>query len=219
MNQSLQFTLDQVAKQLDLSEGVVNRLAQYFNMPKSYYQAVAGQPRLMLFYAYEVDALKEIQQLLVTGRTLAEIKNMRVVEEQASIASNEQSVFLTEAQIEDLPELMEYDQSDAMKEQLADLSFQQYRQNNSPQKAPFKQLAETLTSPRSIGDETSTRVEKPLNTRAVSVQSGSGVSSTQRENRDSTEAFSPAFRGSDWMSYDLRQRAQALHRELLAESR
>lgn len=222
MKQTLQFTLDQVARQMNLSEGVVSRLAQYFQLPAAYFRAPAGQPRLMLFLPDEVDQLRKAQQLLVSGMTLAEIKTLLDEERYAASVDKAGQVFEADEwdEDDDLEDLAEYDQSERMKEQLAHLTFQQYRLKNHAQKPPFKVLAQALASK----GEDKTPVNRSLPLEPDTAMETPGLETPETNHNTSEDgAFaggiaSPLSMGSAWMTPELQQRALALQRELLLKS-
>ncbi len=153
MHQALQLTLEQVARDLDLSESVVLRLAQYFDVPRKYYKAPSGQPRLMLFSPQEVDILRQTKASLLAGRSLPEIKQSLAhaliyldrpeVLEPLSPRSASAGHPAEETSEEELP-LIEYEQDHALKQYLAQETFRQYRHNNEAPEAPFQRLAQAL---------------------------------------------------------------------------
>jgi DNA-binding transcriptional MerR regulator len=195
MTQALQYTLEQAAKQMDLSEVAVKRLSQYFQIPQSYYQAPQGQPRIFLYGQAEVMLLQKIQESLLAGHSLNEIKQIIQPElttmRQVSLHSQ---VLPHTPHPED--DLAEYEDDKQLKAHLADLTFKQYRQNVGVSKPPFESLVKKIQhhDPISIG-------------RAFHSVTASKLSSS------STQTI-PI--GPSWMTSDLKQRAFSLQRELLS---
>ncbi len=198
MSQALQFTLDQAATQLDLSESVVKRLSQYYQIPKRYYTLPKGQPRILLYDSREIELLREIQKLLVAGNSLTEIKKL-ITQKQDSIEA-ELTDTSTNTEPDDSADdnLVEYDQNEALKEQLAQTTFKQYRQNNTPPKAPFMSLVKTLQ----------TKGVKPATTKSKKMP--------QYQPPQILQGLENAWQfHAPEMSFDLKQRVLALQQEMM----
>ncbi len=145
MTSQSQYTLDQVAAMLNLSEAVVRRLSQYFRMPINYYATPPGQPRLLLYRSDEVQVLSRVQQWLVEGKNLQEIK--RILQPHLYGHLLKQGQKNQDSRDERLLEgqsLVEYADNDELRQRMAEATFNQYRQNNLAQQAPLMQLAQAV---------------------------------------------------------------------------
>lgn len=209
MTQALQFTPEQVARQLDLSPSVVQRLSHYFEIPQSYYRAQPGQPRILLYRGAEVALLQTIQQRLIQGHALSEMKPMVAKALQDGQTTPEPAAAAPAAHASPLHELplMEYERDEQLKEQLAEVTFKQYRQTNSPQKAPFKSLMQELGKPPSRRGLAAAREPAP----AEAASMGNPMALPE------PLVTPPAKAASPWMSPDLKDRAMALQHELMQQ--
>lgn len=158
-SQALQFTLDQVAEHLGLPKGAVRRLSQYFQIPKGYYTACERRSRLLLYQPAEMEALKKIQEWLAAGKTLSQIKPL--LESKGAEPSQPATPFRTDEEDRERGEiilraLVQYEQNDALKQQLAQITFNQYCRKNILQKSPFKLLAKVLQEQRTAQESCKT---------------------------------------------------------------
>jgi DNA-binding transcriptional MerR regulator len=153
MTQDLQFTLEQVAEHLDLPASVVKRLSQSLKIPKSYYDAPAGHPKLFLYQPAEAEILKRVQKELAAGKSLEEIRQLMDSFRFDSLVAGQSFKLLPGNGLDstDPDDLMQYSHHDEpIKQQLAQITFNEYRQKNIMQKAPFKSLATALQVQRSL---------------------------------------------------------------------
>lgn len=218
MQQAVQLTLDQVARQLNLSEVIVKRLSQYFRIPQSYYQPQAGYPKLMLFHPQEVSLLAKIHQYVVAGIPLNQIRQTLIEKETPLPRTAPQTndvestvTLLTQAPMaEENCDLLEYEEDSGMKEHLAQATFKQYLHNTAPRKAPLKALVQTLKSP-------SQGVTKPpLPSAQTDVQAPiqQKTDSPAKPPASRNQPFQPLSPSQSWMTPDLKARALQLQQKM-----
>ena len=70
----VQLTLEQVAKQLDISETLLSRISSYFEIPQDYHRAPANQPKLLLFGHDDIELIQVIKGRIISGQTLTQVK-------------------------------------------------------------------------------------------------------------------------------------------------
>jgi hypothetical protein len=136
------YTLEQVSRQLGLSEAVVRRVSSSLHLPVLFYPAEPGKPKLMLYSDLEVDILKRVQALLIEGYSIEEAQ-----------ASLKDLLTLSHHQPELLKDgvlgLVDYE-DDGMKARLAQSSLAQYRAAQVPKKPVFQSMMDRVAKAASI---------------------------------------------------------------------
>jgi hypothetical protein len=223
-------TLAQLAQQLQLPLGILQRLAHFFELPRSYYHPQPGQPRLRLFQVAEAEALAQIRTQLAQGMPLAELKTywQTVWTEQpaSSRANSLHAAALSEGG--SVPSALKtYDGSDPMQPALAESTFAHYQADTGlGQEPPLKGLARRLTEDHAARmakhyptPETAPLAPKrnPWMSRPSGVSGVSLASSATGGEIASSHAGSapPASIETEWMSDDLREQAWQLQQQLI----
>ena len=144
------YTPEQVCQALGISGAVLGRLSQAVNIPAANVKGHPHQPRLQLYSATDVQQLQQIQTALLEGKSLLEAKALL----QADLTpSSEEPFWDVSAPTPEVPQapelvvsLVSYENDEAMKHQLAEATFRQYRQQNPMGRAVLKSLAEKVAS-------------------------------------------------------------------------
>lgn len=131
------YTVEQVSRQLGLSEGVVRRVSNSLQLPSLFYPEEKGKPRLMLYSDLEVDILQRVQALLVEGYSIEEarqsLKDLLALSQYQSALPPEEAMGL-----------VNYD-DDGMKATLAQTSLAQYRAAQAPKKPVFQAMMSRIS--------------------------------------------------------------------------
>lgn len=211
--QALQFTLEQVAQSLDLSEAVVSRLSQYFRIPRKAYQDHKHPPSFVLFEPHDVALLRKAQELLSEGASIAEV-NAELAEEMAW--DEEHTALEDDVAAEDdwdeadaTADLMDYPQDEALKEHLAQATLKHYRQRNNAHQSPFKALVNRLQKDKP---------ERPISVKMMTKPAHT-VSAEKLVNPLKTHMLPPMPFGMNvlqrsWMTPALREEAREIQQSL-----
>lgn len=143
------YTLAQVAEALSLPESAVLRLSRLFELPRRYFRPVGKAPRLMIFGDDELEILKTVQQLIIAGKSIAEIKSyIEPVVLSRQVPDPPPSVLGWLSEVDPAEaDLASYEASDRLNQTLADLTLQHYRQEqNAEKQPPLQALAQALAA-------------------------------------------------------------------------
>lgn len=212
MTQALQFTLAQVAQSLDLSEAIVSRLSQYFQIPQKAYQEAKHPPSFLLFEPHDVALLRKAQAFLAEGASLEEAKAELAEEIAREKDKMQEDAAVTEddwSAADAAEDLMDYPQDEALKEHLAHATLKHYRQRNSAQQSPFKALVNRLQKDKP---------ERPISMRMMT-KPVHAVSAEKMANPLKTHALPPMPFGMNvlqrsWMTPALREEAREIQQSL-----